>query len=250
MINPSQPQRKAIYLLSAQKQCIESDNQRLIITNENCAAQPIPFNRISRILSGVNTQWQGKSIAACLARDIPIIWLNQSHTPVGDAHPLYREKGELHQTLLNYLDLPEWRVRYGNWLKSRRMDIISQLRQQRILALFDYERLKREYVHRNTLGNPPQPAIQATCQAITNQQLAQWRCQTRYWGYEGEPLELASDMAELIAYEYHLSHTQPEKTVAEQIQHLEAWWKDSQHHLQRHLNDLRKHLAAENETWQ
>lgn len=250
MTNPSQAQRKAIYLLSAKKQCIESDNQRLIITNEDCAPQPIPFNRISRILSGANAQWQGKSIAACLARDIPIIWLDQSHTPVGDAHPLHREKGEFHQTLLNYLDLSDWRHRYGNWLKSRRMDIISQLRRARILTLSDYERLKREYVHRNTPGNRPQPAIRAACQAIINQQLAQWCCQTRYWGYEGEPLELASDMAELIAYEYHLSHTVPKKTVAEQIQDFEAWWKESKLHLQRHFNDLRKHLAAENEAWQ
>lgn len=246
----AQPQRKAIYLLSAKEQRIESDNQRLIITNENCAPQPIPFNRISRILSGANTQWQGKSIAACLARDIPIIWLDQSHTPVGDAHPLHREKGELHQTLLNYLDLPDWRERYSNWLKSRRMAITSQLRQQRILGLFDFERLKREYVHRNHPSNRPQPAIRAACQAIVNQQLAKWRCQTRYWGVEGEPMELASDIAELIAQEYHLSQTQPQKTIAEQIQNLEAWWKDSQINLQQHFNELRKHLAQENESWQ
>lgn len=250
MTSQTQPQRKAIYLLSAKEQRIENDNQRLLITNENYAPQPIPFNRISRILSGANTQWKGKSIAACLARDIPIIWLDQSHTPVGDAHPLHREKGELHQTLLNYLDHPDWRMCYGNWLKSRRMAIISQLRQQRILGLFEYECLKREYVHRNNPSNRPQPAIRAACQAIVNQQLAEWRSQTRYWGLEGEPLELASDIAELIAHEYHLSQTQPKKTVSEQIQHLEAWWKNNQINLQRHFNELRKHLAAENETWQ
>jgi CRISPR/Cas system-associated endonuclease Cas1 len=242
-------QRKALYLLSPNPQSIHSDDDRLIISAAANAPRPIPLRRIQRIVSGPTAQWRGQAIAACLTRDIPIIWLDHRHHPIGDAHPLHREGGLLHHAIQRYLDLPDWRTRYQDWLKSRRMDTLNHLRQQRIHSSADFERYKREYVYQNRSTNPPQPLIRATCQSIVNQHLAEHHARTRYWGYEGQPLEIASDLTELIAVEYHLHPIPKTHHQGEQLKHFETWWKDQHPRLIHHMNELRKHIQSEAETW-
>lgn len=241
--------RKSLYLVSLRPQHIRSDQNRLIISAEHSPPRPFPFNRIERIISGPNTQWQGQAIAACLMRDIPIIWLDHTHQPVGDAHPLHREGGALHRDIQHYLDLPECMERYANWCKSQRMDSINRLRAQKRLGWTEAARHTKEYVYKNTPSSQPSPAIRTACQSIVHRKLAELHTRPRYWGPDGQPLELASDLAAMLAMEYHLGHPDQPQTHEQQIHHFETWWKKSSTLLEHLLTDLRKHLSNEIETW-
>lgn len=245
-------QQRALYILSPNRQNIHSDNTRLIITAESNAPRPIPFQRINRIISGSNAHWSGQAIVACINRNIPIIWLDHHHQPIGDTHPLHSAGGSLHHALQNYTDLPDWPERYANWLKSRRMDILNRLQRHNIHTRKEIDNLKRDYVHRNQLNPAPAHLIRATLQSVVNQQLAEHHTRARYWGDDGHPLEIAHDLESLITAEYHLENhwrQSTRKTAQETIHHLENWLKDNQSRLHEHLGHLHKHLANENQTW-
>ncbi|MFZ5490164.1 MAG: CRISPR-associated endonuclease Cas1 [Pseudomonadota bacterium] len=241
--------RKSLYLVSLQPQHIRADDVRLIVSVEHSAPRPFPFSRIERIVSGPNAQWRGQAIAACLSRDIPIIWLDNSNHPVGDSHPLYREGGTLHQALQHYLDLPDCIERYANWLKSQRMDSLNRLRSQGQLGWIDAARHLKDYVYKNNPLSQPSPALRAASQSIVNSKLAQTHTRTRYWGPDGQPLELASDMAHLLSMEYHMGHPDQPKEAKLQIHHFETWWKGAGPWLERILSDLHRHISNEVETW-
>ena len=242
------PSLKAIYLMSIHAQHIDCDDVRLIVRAERSAPRPMPLSRIERIVSGHNAQWNGRAIAACLLRDIPIIWLDERNQPVGDAHPLHREGGPLHHDIQHYLDLPDSMTRYANWLKSQRMDSVRHVRAPGVSGWWDGERLKREYVYKNSPASRPGHAVRAACQSVVNRRLATLHARTRYWGEDGQPLEIARDMAELIAMEYHIGHPEPTNRQNEQVKQFEEWRKEGRGRFEHVLNDFQKHIRNEIES--
>lgn len=240
---------KALYLVSLHQQHIHNDDVRLIVSVEQSTPRPFPFSRIARIVSGPNTQWRGNAIAACLMRDIPIIWLDKANQPTGDAHPLYREGGPLHHDIHHYLDLPDSMERYANWRKSQRMNSITHLRDQGLLGWMDAARHTKDYVYKNTPRSQPSPIIRAACQSVVNRRLAELHTRTRYWGQEGQPLELASDLAHILTMEYHLAHPEQPQGQDRQIHQFETWWKQGRARLEHLLSNFRKHISNEVESW-
>ena len=105
-LSESQALRKSLYLVGSTLQAVDTDGPRLLITSQHKPTLRIPFQRISRIVCGPNTHWRGQAITNCLSRNIPIIWLDRHHHPVGDAHPVHSQKSQTHRVVEHYVDLP------------------------------------------------------------------------------------------------------------------------------------------------
>jgi len=248
-LSDEQAPRKALYLMGDTPRHIHSDGPRLLVKTTDGPTLRLPYQRISRIISGPCTHWHGQAITACLGRHIPIIWLDRYQHPVGDAHPLHGNESPLHQVIEHYLDLPDWQDRYTNWLKHRRMDLLNRVQRHHNIPANLYNALKREYVYLQRLQSPHGPQLRAAIQAVVNQRLAQARSRARYWGYDGHLLELALDLAELIWAEYSLFNPKPVHPTKLAIEQFEQWWHLRQISLETHLADLKHHLHTEIDTW-
>jgi hypothetical protein len=249
-LNDEQAPRKALYLLGDLPYHIDTQGPRLIITPAEKPSQPVPYNRINRIITNANSHWQGRALIACLTHNIPIIWLDRSNHPIGDSHPIYAQISNLHNNLENYLNLSNWQERYTNWKKHRRMDILKTAIKQHTLARhIDIETIKREFVYKDRLPSAHPPHIMAACLSIAHQHLSQEATKTRYWGDNNQILEIAKDLAQLLFHEYTLTQAQRPSETKDQISQFEHWHGQKPRRFASHLAELKRHLPTENETW-
>lgn len=250
-LTEQQAPRKSLYLMGKTRLNIETDGTRLCIHAEGQPVRPIPYPRISRIISSHNTHWHGQAIIGCLQHGIPIIWLDQHNRPMGDTHPIYQNASELHHSIENYLDLHDWQEHYANWHKHRRMENLKHaILQAELHDWYDIGELKRSYVYQNTPLPKQTPHIQAACLGIAQQKLDRQATRSRYWGYDGKIMEIAHDLAQLLhdQYSFHL-HSQ-HQDIQSDLNHFEHWWKSNRDLFDHHLADLKHHLQSENQTWQ
>lgn len=250
-LSEEQAPRKSLYLMGKTHLHIETDGTRLCIHADGEPIRPIPYPRISRIISSTNTHWHGQAIVTCLKHGIPIIWLDRGNHPIGDTHPIHQNTSELHHSLENYLDLHDWQDRYANWQKHRRMENLKHaILQGELHDWRDIGELKRSYVYQNQPLPKQAPAIHASCLSIVQQKLDRQATRSRYWGYNGKALEIANDLAQLIHDQYSLSLHSQMPDIQHQIAHFEHGWPTHRSRLEEHLADLKHHLQSENQTWQ
>lgn len=247
--NQIEPDRKTLYLLSKNTHQIRTDTSRIIVETQDQAPRQFPFNRINRIISGPNTNWQGRAIAACIQHHINILWLNQRHQPVGETHPIQRQPSPLHHSIERFIQRPDWEECYQNWLKSRKMDIINRIQLLKNHTQKEIEELKRRTVYKTQKEPENHTIINAFFQSIVSQHLSKNHSRTSYWCPAGKILEIAHDLTELLAQEYRIKNPKYTGEIKNEIENLEEYWKTEINQLTKHTESLHQHLNTESDTW-
>lgn len=161
----------------------------------------VPVARIARVLACGRVHWDSTALALCLRQRVPIILLDTQAQPIGAALPLVGHTGALDELLLDFLDRPEWRHRYDNWLRAQRLRILLQWRRERARAgspvpLGEWTEQIRAFVYR---GEPDfvGPHSGASL-ALVVSTLLRAGVRSQYRAADGGTLALANDLARVL----------------------------------------------------
>lgn len=249
--------RKPLYLATRQTVRIDADGNHLILRRPGAAVQRYPLARIDRIVCNRHADWTGNALALCLAHGIPLVWVDGQGEAVGSALPRLVAASPMAALLESYLELPDWAARFDNWVRRRRLETLTAsalraVREGRAPDAAAFQQIKRSYVYNGEVPAAFAPEGRGWCHALVIRHLHQQGLQARYWGYDGQPLELADQLADLLWAELNLDcGSLPADTSSGRALMLmfETWARRRQERLITHLADLKRHLARENETW-
>jgi hypothetical protein len=205
------PPRRKPLILHGTRLCVVAQGESLAVRREPAGVQRFPAARIDRVVCAVNVVWSGAAIALCLRRGITITWVDGRGGPIGDAVPRLVHPSSLDASLDRFLEMPRWAESYGNWRRRRRKWIMLQwaiARRDRgaPLTVGEWEARKREYVQNARVAAVYSPELFAWCRSVVVTSLGRAGLRTRYWAYDGQPLDLAEDMAELLWAEINFDH--------------------------------------------
>jgi hypothetical protein len=249
--------RKPLYLSTREPVGVGAESECLVLRRVGGQKDRFPFARIDRIVCNRHANWSGEALAACLARAIPVTWVDGRGNALGAATPRLAKPGPITHLLENYVELPDWPMRYGDWLRRRRMNVMRAWIAQAALdgtqpGRERVESIKRSYVYNAEIEDTFPEIAHAWCHGLVVRRLTQEALQPRYWGYDGHPLELAEHLTQLLWAELNLSGG----TVATAIEGtrelmllFETWVRRNEGRLLAHLGDLKRHLASASETW-
>lgn len=247
--------RKPLYLSTSQPLRVGLDGEALTLKNDT-GTQRFPLARIARIVCNRHVDWSGQALAACLTNSISITWQDGHGAALGGASPRLARPSTLHSALELYLELADWPARYGNWLRHRRMAVLCAAARRaketgQSFTAEHFSELKREYAYRGQIGPLFPDEGLGWCHAAAMQQLGAEQLLARYWGYDGQPLELAEDLAGLLwaAVNLDCGELPAAGTPRSRMMFFEAWLHEHCGLLLEHLAQLARHVAQENESW-
>ncbi len=249
--------RKPLYLATRNAMRIDADGNHLILRRAGAPVERFPLARVDRIVCNRHADWSGAALAACLAHGIPLIWLDGKSEAVGSALPRVAVASPMTASLESYLELPDWTVRFDNWIRRRRLETLTawalrSAREDRAPDAEAFQQMKRAYVYNGEFPEVFAAEGRGWCHALVVRHLHLQGLQARYWGYDGQPLELADQLANLLWAELNLDcGSLPAGAPADRTLMLifETWARRREERLSAHLADLKRHLARENETW-
>jgi len=249
--------RKPLYLTTPHPAGIDASGDALVLRRDGCAPQRFPLARIERIICNRNANWTGAALALCLNEGVPIVWLDGRGHALGSTQARQTRPFAFITALETYLELPDWQKRFDNWLARRRMETLTAWAMRATLEgrgpdARHFETLKREYVYHGHHPHAFEAEGEGWCHALVVGRLHREGLQSRYWGFDGSALDLASNLASLLWAELNLDcGTLPASTARGIVAaHLfEAWARQREARLLVHLGDLKRHLAREIEAW-
>lgn len=247
---------KPLYLLEGKARQVEIHGESLRIVGPCCPTRAVPLARVCRIVCGPDVQWEGSALCACLSRGIPVTWVDEHGNDAGTAVPRHIATGPVHDALVLYVQLPRWEGRYQNWLRSRRMNVLTNwagsLGHGDRVPRYVFDDLKRQYVYQNSLADHFVPEARGWCVSVVVQRLISEGIHAQYWAFGGVSLHLAEDLGGLFWADLSLHCG----TLAEQIPtgpeallFFETWVQRNLIRLLHHIGDLKRHLRAENCSW-
>jgi len=203
--------RRPLYLGLARGASVDLDGPALLVRAPGRAAVRYPLGRVSRIISHIGVQWCSSALAACLERGIPIIITRPGDGLLGHVLPAVRAPAWVDCDLQEFLDRPDWRDHYANWLRAERMRILAEWRRRRVaqgtqVPEETLRELKRRYLYLEEL--PEISAVGewviAAIRALAAEQLHKAGLRAVYWGFGGEMLGLLEDLVLLLRFMLHL----------------------------------------------
>lgn len=216
----------------------------------------VPVARIARVLACGRVHWDSAALVLCLSQRIPIVYLDTQAQPIGATLPLIARTGTLDELLQPFLDRPDWRYRYDNWLRSQRLRLLQQWRRERARAGRPVPREQwaeevRAFAYR---GEPPfvGPYPGASF-ALVVTTLLRAGVRSQYRAADGGTLALASDLARILD-RYTALHTGSVAAAAESngsltAQAASAATPEHEALVVRMLQRLRRCLADWLEPW-
>lgn len=172
------------------------------LTIERCGRRvTLPIGRIARIVAIGRVRWDSVAIAQCLAAGVPIVFVDLQGRPNGAALPMVARAGQLDELLERFVDMPQWRQRFENWLRAQRALLFLQWR--RTTPFTDARRqaelmaFQRAFVHRGETDWLV-PAFADAYAAVLGT-LVRAGVRSQFRSYDGSTLPLAKNLAELIA---------------------------------------------------
>lgn len=251
------PARKPLYLATRARLRVRAEGESLVVSRDPGGCQRFPVVRIDRIVCGARADWTGEALTLCLARGITVTWVAPGGHPIGDCTPRLARRGGFHDALELYVETPEWRFGYANWLRRQRMSVLIRFARRRLdegnpVEPTEWEAHKREFVFKAELHSPLAPELHAWCRAAVVARLAAKGLRSRYYGYDGEALELAQDLTTLswagLTFRYGglLAGTLEPEAVP---MAFESGAAEREHELQDHLARLRMHVARAVDSW-
>lgn len=251
------PPRKPLYLNTPQPATIDGADDCLVLRRNGATPQRFPLARIERILCNRNATWTGRALALCLAKGVPIVWLDGHGHAMGNTQPRLMRPCAFDTALETYLELPDWQKRFDNWLARRRLETLTTWAMRAALAGHGpgaqrFEELKREYVYHGDYPQTFAPEGEGWCHALAVSRLHREGLRSHYLGFDGTTLDLAANLAGLLCAELNLECGTVPATAAHGIvlAHLfETWAHQREARLLTHLGDLKRHVAREIEAW-
>lgn len=160
----------------------------------------LPLARLARVFVRGTVRLDAAAIAACLRERIPIVFLDGRAQPIGSAMPLEGRTSSLGELLAEWVDRPDWRAQYDNWLRAQRFRVLSRWRRRRAdsgrpIDPSEWREAVRSFAYRD---QPDFASPHASgCYARALGLLLRAGVRTHYRGCDGAVLPLAADLARL-----------------------------------------------------
>jgi hypothetical protein len=251
------PPRKALYLATSTPLRIDCEGESLLLRRAAQATARYPLARIDRILCNRHADWSGEALARCLRHGIPLVWVDGHGQALGSASPRLGRVQPFDALVDSYLERADWRSRYDNWLKRRRLDILvltalRAVQAGHALTQAEFDEHKRAYVYKGELDAVFPEFARAWCHAYVLKQLAIAGIAATLWGYDGQPLDFGDDLCGLLWAELNLeaaSLAAAADQTRTQLLLVESWIARHPACIPEHLARFRRHLAHENQQW-
>ena len=201
------PGARALYLGSREHKRVSCTDEALVVTNTRSQVQRYPVARLARIVSSADlVDWSGGALALCMRRGIGITWLDGRGKPLGAVYPALRNTTDFATALELMVERPEGLVRYRNWLRSRRMDVLIRWGQSSAerIGPQQWEATKREWVYGGQCPLHLPAALRGYCIACVAAQVAAHGLPPVLWGPDAQNIDLDQDLCELLWAEMNL----------------------------------------------
>lgn len=161
----------------------------------------VPLARIARVIVRGRVHWDSAAVALCLQHRVPIVFLDGSSTPVGAALPLVADTGTLDELMSAFVDRSDWQYRYDNWLRSQKLRMLLQWRDERARRGYPVSRAEwtdevRRFVY---LAEAEFAGARAgAAYALVLDVLLRAGTRTQYRAFGDTTLALAADIAAIV----------------------------------------------------
>ncbi len=200
------PGARALYLGGGTHKRVAHTHEALVVTNAAGQTLRYPLTRLARVVSSAAVDWDGGALALCLQHGISITWADGKGNPLGSASPCRAKHMCQADTLELLLEQPDGTEHYQNWHRSRRMQVLTHWRRTDTAPTspLDWEQTKREWVYGNRLRAHLPLALQGHCHAWVAAQLQQHQLPNLLWDAQGNDIQLAHDLTQLLWAEMNL----------------------------------------------
>lgn len=203
MATPPRP----LYLPASKELRVAIDGLALRLHAPRRAAQWMPLDRISRVLSATDVAWDTPALVACLRAGVPVVFIDGHGNAQGFCHGPRRRETSLANLLIELIERPDWDERYGNWMTA----IHSQLIRRQLLHLGQRVGFRDQAAARSTLCNAHYLRmgvsvvdvlrhIQGVVHGMVVQHMQDAIPSPRFLGYPRPGLSLVSDFAALMQW--------------------------------------------------
>ncbi|GIX28415.1 MAG: hypothetical protein KatS3mg123_2296 [Burkholderiales bacterium] len=189
---------------------MDLDGPAFLVRCQGRADVRYPLARVSRVIASAQVEWSARALAACLESGIPVVITGSGNAPVGYLLPGMRASSRLSRELGEFIDRPDWKERYADWLRAERMRVFAEWQRRREstgnpLPQEALRELKRRYVYLDdrSEGLPLNGLLSAAIRAAVAEQLQKAGLSAVYWGFRGEALHLLEDVSRLLELVLH-----------------------------------------------
>jgi hypothetical protein len=198
---------RALYLGSREHKRVSCTAEALVVTNAQAQVMRYPVARVARVVSSTDVvDWSGPALALCMRAGISITWLDAKGQAVGSIYPQQRTNTPLGTALELWTEGTEGPIRYQNWLRARRMDVLVRWGEAQTITLTPqlWESTKREWVYAKTYTQHLPLGLRSLCLAYVAAQLGACGLSPQLWGPKLEGMNLDDDLCELLWAEMNL----------------------------------------------
>jgi hypothetical protein len=197
--------RRPLYIGRGVKARVDLDGPALRVRAARRAERRYPLYRISRVIANPGVDWSAAALRACLENAIPIVIVGEDGAPLGWLHPAQPRPARLADAIEELLDRPDWRERYGNWLRAARMRVLRDWRAAReaqgeAVDAAELRVLVRRHVYNRAAEG--EAALGGICRgalyALAAQSVCRWGLKPVFLATGGEPLHLLGDLLGLL----------------------------------------------------
>ena len=250
-------ERRPLILAASARLRVEAQAASLLVRREPAGAHRFPISRIDRVVCGTAAAWSGEALALCFQNGVTITWVDGRGNPLADLLPRLASASTLNASLDRFLELPGWSESYGNWLRRRRMAVLKDWfrdRQRRGAEVDrgEYETWLRSYVNNGKVPGTCVAEMFGWCRAVAAARLTQAGLRVRYWARDGQPMELAEDIAGLLWAALNLEYGRLGSSASgtpAAARAFEASTRKRTEDVAEHLAQLNAHVCRALEAW-
>jgi len=249
-----------LYLRGRTATRVEVAGPALRVARQGKAVVAYPLARISRVIADQTVTFSAAALVACMQMRIPLVLVDTDGCPVGFVQPAQVAPSRLDKLLREFVDLPDWRERYANWLRARRMGLVHQWEQAQ--AALGREVTAQMHAEKVRLWVQPEGNVhvlsawslyEGALASHVSKRVLQAGVEPRYWALDGEVLDLRADLLGLIELSLSLEmaglgvamHGQAEAL----LQVLQRLGPGLQDQVDAHLARLHRFLREGLESW-
>ena len=202
--------RRPLYLGSAGATVDACEDALVVHLRGRQSIARVPIARVDRVICNGSTDWSGRALVLCLRSAVPVVLLDGRGMTAGWMESASAAIRAADDAVESFVGVTGWRERYDNWLRSRRMDLFCRCvscgevgggnRSPITMAA-----LKRSLVYRTELPEKLPEFAHGWMSAVAIARMEQLGLRGRYIGYGDHILDLAGDLAWLLAAELALS---------------------------------------------
>ncbi len=249
-----------LYLRARTATRVEAAGPALRVARQGKAVVAYPLARISRVIADQKVAFSAAALAACMQARIPLVLVDGGGCPVGFVQPAQVAPSRLDGLLREFVDLPDWRTRYGNWLRARRMSLVCDWEQAQVAL--GREVTAQTHAEKVRLWVQPEGNVhvlsawslfEGALASHVSKRVLQGGLEPRYWALDGVVLDLRADLVGLIELSLSLEmaglgaamHGQAEAL----LQVLQQLGPGLQDQVDAHLARLHRFLREALESW-